>query len=198
MASRSSMNTSRNLFARKGDVESRKSGHKREYLNNSRADAELAQKIAKMHHTLMPTNFCPKQDLIAAFHAHQVKLQTGKTSYLKQILDTGDLSADFMYNLANNEQVLTSCILEFVPRVNQSKSQSIEMKKLVDIEIQYNTLVCVISLMTEVLQEAYSSCAQQLKKMVTDVQQAQEKLAKCQIEKENVQRHIARLEQSNN
>lgn len=64
-----------------------------------------------------------------------------------------------MDNLANNEQVLTSCILEFVPRVNQSKSQSIEMKKLVDIETQYNTLVCVISLMTEVLQEAYSSCA---------------------------------------
>ena len=60
VASQSSMNTSRNLFARKGDVESRKSGHKREYLNNSRADAELAQKIAKMHHTLMPTNFCPK------------------------------------------------------------------------------------------------------------------------------------------
>jgi len=174
MASRSSMNTSRNLFARKGDVESRKSGHKREYLNNSRTDAELAQKIAKMHHTLMPTNFCPKQDLIATFHAHQVKLQTNnkinKTSYLKRILETGDLSADFMDNLANNEQVLTSCILEFIPRINQSKSQSIEMKKLVDIETQYNTLVCVISLMTEVLQEAYSSCAQQLKKMVTDVQ----------------------------
>lgn len=153
------MGSSRNLFARKGDVESRKSGHKREYLNNSRADAELAQKIAKMHHTLMPTNFCPKQGLIAAFHAHQVKRRAGKTSYLKEILETGELSADFMYNLGNNEHVLTSCILEFIPHVNQSKSQSIEMKKLVEIETQYTTLVCVITLMTEVLQEAYSSCA---------------------------------------
>ena len=192
------MGSSRNLFARKGDVESRKSGHKREYLNNSRADAELAQKIAKMHHTLMPTNFCPKQGLIAAFHAHQVKRRAGKTSYLKEILETGELSADFMYNLGNNEHVLTSCILEFIPHVNQSKSQSIEMKKLVEIETQYTTLVCVITLMTEVLQEAYSSCALQLKKMVADVQDTHEKLAKCQIEKQNVQRHIARLEQNNN
>jgi len=34
--------------------------------------------------------------------------------------------------------------------------------------------------------------------MVADVQGTQEKLAKCQIEKRNVERHITRLEQNNN
>lgn len=78
------------------------------------------------------------------------------------VMANKDLSEYFLMILNQTEQVLTSCILNFVDQEVLDKASSLEMKKLNDLETQFMTIMCVNKLMTETLQNAYNNAETQI------------------------------------
>ena len=108
---RSSFKSTKNLFAPKKDQKG--ITPRRSRIPNQSEDSLVKIKITQMHQILIPPTFCPKLDLIKSFYWHKQKNDKNK-NFLKMIMANKDLSEYFLMILNQTEQVLTSCILNFI------------------------------------------------------------------------------------